>query len=66
MYGFKFKKRKHNIKKKTNSIKYILLAFFSCVSIGYAYLNSFISINGSSSVSKNTWDIHFENCTVTD
>ena len=66
MYGFKFKKRKHNIKKKTNSIKYILLAFFSCVSIGYAYLNSFISINGSSSVSKNTWDIHFENCTVTE
>lgn len=31
------------------------------IGVGYAYLTSNLKINGVTNISKNTWDIHFEN-----
>lgn len=59
-------KHRHSVKRKQNSVHYILFAFFVSISIGYAYLTSALDITGSSAVSKNTWDIHFENFIVTE
>lgn len=33
-------------------------------SVGYAYLNSIITINGISTILKNTWDTHFDNINI--
>ena len=30
------------------------------ISIGYAYLTSVLKINGTTNISKNTWDVHFD------
>ena len=49
---------KRNNKRITNII-IIFIIFF--ISLGYAYLNSNLSITGATSVAGNTWDIHFEN-----
>ena len=48
----------HNRKKFIYSIFLILLL---AIGIGYAYLTSNLSISGNTSVSTNTWNIHFEN-----
>ena len=37
-----------------------------CITIGYAALNSTLNINGKSNISKNNWDIHFDNISVID
>ena len=45
--------------------KYTLfLIVLLCISIGYAVLNTTLNINGKSSISKNTWDVHFDNVVV--
>ena len=33
-------------------------------SVGYAYLNTTLTINGTSTVQKNTWDTHFDNIKI--
>lgn len=50
-------------KSKTKRNMYITLAIVTLllVAIGYALLNSNLSINGNTKLKKNTWDIHFEN-----
>ena len=47
--------------------KYTLfLIVLLCISIGYAVLNTTLNINGKSSISKNTWDVHFDNVKIND
>ncbi len=51
----------------TNSKELLLIAFFAvlfCITIGYAYLTSSLTINGMGSIKNPTWDIHFENVQV--
>ena len=45
---------------------YFTLLFLLAISIGvgYAYLTSNLKINGTTKISKNTWDIHFQDVTM--
>ena len=45
---------------------FIVITFilFFFISIGYAYLSSILTINGSSVIHNATWDVHFENIQV--
>ena len=51
-------------KNKTTYMIFIMIVIIS-ISVGYALINRNLIINGNSSVSQNTWDIHFENVSVT-
>ena len=50
-----------------HSKSYVFLFFFVLISItiGYAVINTTLNINGNSKLSKNSWNIHFENIAVT-
>ena len=50
--------KKRYVKK---SYKFVLLFLLSFITVGYAYLNSSIEINGYNKIDVNRWDIHFEN-----
>ena len=50
-------------KKNYRFIVFILLLF---ISIGFSIITSTLNIVGSTNVSKNSWDIHFENVKVVD
>ena len=54
--------------KKKNKKSYVWLAVFALIgiTIGYAVLSTTLNINGKSTISKNTWDVHFDNINVTD
>ena len=52
-------------KRNSNFIIFIIIALF-CITIGYAALSSTLNINGKSSISKNTWDVYFDNVQVKD
>ena len=54
--------------KKKNKKSYVWLALFALIgiTIGYAVLSTTLNINGKSTISKNTWDVHFDNINVTD
>ena len=41
-----------------------ILLFLIVISIGYAALNTTLNINGKSTISKNTWDVYFDNVIV--
>ena len=51
-----------------NKKTYVLLIIVAllCVTIGYAVLNSTLTITGKTNIGKNNWDVHFENIYVTD
>ena len=53
---------------KRSSKKYpiILIILLLGITIGYAALNSTLNINGRSNISKNTWDLYFDNVVVKD
>ena len=53
-----------NNKKKT-TIFVTLLIVVACLTIGYALLSTTLNILGNTTVSGNTWDIHWENVQVT-
>lgn len=36
------------------------------ISVGFAYLTTTLNINGSTLIRGNSWDVHFENITITD
>ena len=36
------------------------------ISIGFAIISTTLNVSGNTSISKNTWDIHFENIQITD
>ena len=42
----------------------LLMVVLISVTIGYAVINSTLNITGKSSISKNSWDIHFDNIVV--
>ena len=51
--------------RKNKSIYIILIiVLLICVTIGYAVINTTLNINGKSSVSKNTWNIYFDNIQI--
>ena len=55
------------MKRKNKSIcALFFIVALLCISVGYAVLNSTLTINGKSSISKNTWSVHFENIKITD
>ena len=54
-----------NNKKKT-TIYVTLLIVVACLTIGYALLSTTLNILGNTTVSGNTWDIHWENVQVTE
>ena len=45
---------------------FIIMIALIGLTIGYAALNSTLNINGKSSISKNTWDVYFDNVVVRD
>ena len=58
-----FRKRKFINHKKR--ILYVSLFFLLLlISIGYAYISTSLSINGVSTIAANSWNIHFENLSV--
>lgn len=54
---------------KRNRTSYIIIALLILVvgiSIGYAALSTTLNINGSSTITKQSWDVHFANIIETD
>ncbi len=60
----KNRRRFVNHKKKVMLLSIFFLLLF--ITVGYAYLSAALSINGSTTIASNTWDIHFANLSVTD
>ena len=56
----------YNYYNKKKLLLSILLILILAIGIGYAYLTSNLSISGNTSVSTNSWNIHFENIQVKD
>ncbi len=44
----------------------ILLLLLAVVTVGYALLSSTLTINGTSQITNSSWDVHFENVSITD
>lgn len=52
-------------RKNKQKIYIIIILFLSLtIGLGYSYLSTSLDINGSTKVSKNTWDVHFENVII--
>ena len=51
---------------KRKNILVLLLVLLCSLGLGYALLRTNLTINGTSKIKGNTWDIHFENLNVTD
>ena len=47
-----------------NIYSILIVILLLVVTIGYAVISSTLNINGRSSISKNTWDVHFDNIFV--
>ena len=53
------------VRRKNKSLYIVLIMVVLIgVSIGYAALNTTLNINGRSNISKNTWDVYFDNIVV--
>ena len=51
--------------KRNKFICIVLIIFILvCLTIGYSFLNTTLTINGTSKIQKNTWDVHFDNIKV--
>ena len=48
-----------------DNIKIVLILLVVCLSLGYAYINSDLNINGTAQVKHANWDIHWANIQVT-
>ena len=46
---------------KRNNKKSLIIILLLLISLGYAYLNSELKINGTTGIKGNSWDVHFEN-----
>lgn len=57
-------KRNQKKKKKVMSLLVLLLLVVG-ITIGYAVLSQTLNINGTSTISNATWDVHFENVAIT-
>lgn len=55
------------IRRKVNKpLLYFVFFVFAIVTVGYAALSTTLSITGKGTLSKNSWDIHFENLVIVD
>lgn len=55
------------IRRKVNKpLLYFVFFVFASVTVGYAALSTTLSITGKGTLSKNSWDIHFENLIIVD
>lgn len=55
------------IRRKVNKpLLYFVFFVFASVTVGYAALSTTLSITGKGTLSKNSWDIHFENLVIVD
>lgn len=55
------------IRRKVNKpLLYFVFFVFASVTVGYAVLSTTLSITGKGTLSKNSWDIHFENLVIVD
>ena len=52
------------MRKKNNSLILGMILLIVVLGIGYAYLSTTVTINGSSHINNPSWDIHFENVQV--
>ena len=50
---------------RKRNIIFIFVILLLCISIGFAYINGLLKINGIANVSKQTWDVYFDNVQVT-
>ena len=50
--------------KKRSYTWVLLIVTIIAISLGYALLNTTININGKTTITENTWDIHFENIII--
>lgn len=55
-----------NNKSKKNYILVVLLLLVITITVGYAALSTTLNINGTSTISKQSWDVHFANLSVTE
>ena len=62
MRKFSRKRKFVNHKKRILHVSLFFIVLF--ISIGYAYLNAALSINGNTTIGANTWDIHFANLDI--
>lgn len=53
-------------RKVNNPLLYFVFFVFASVTVGYAALSTTLSITGKGTLSKNSWDIHFENLVIVD
>ena len=60
----RFSRRRKFVNHKKKIMYFSLFFLLLLVSVGYAYLNAALSINGSTTIAANTWDIHFENLSI--
>ena len=51
-------------RKKTITV--LLFILLCSIGIGYAFLRTNLTINGTGKIRGNTWDIHFENLNITE
>ncbi len=61
----KLRKRRKFVNHRKRIMYFSLFFVLLFISVGYAYLSATLSITGHTEISANTWDIHFENLTVT-
>lgn len=52
-------------KNKKNYILVVLLLLVVTITVGYAALSTTLNINGTSTIGKQSWDVHFANLSVT-
>lgn len=57
-------KRKIRFNSKTNSMVLFLFAFVLLLGVGFAYINSSVSVTGAGKVTSSKWDVHFDNVVV--
>ena len=56
--------KKNNLRTKNIKGKIIILLLLLVITVGYAVLQSSITINGTSRITDARWDIHFDNISV--
>ncbi len=52
------------MRRKRNELKLILVVLLLTLSLGYAFLQTDLTINGTGKIAATSWDIHFEDLTL--
>ena len=53
------------MRQKKKSLWFMIVLLLLFLGIGYAYLSTTLSINGTTDIDSNTWDVYFDNVNVT-